>query len=111
MTKKYTIHYWFEWGGQCLWGIGSETQEKFGYAINAEELPLSSKTIEQLKELGEWHDTALNWDDPLSPSPWSEEEHLRFERVARDLLDTIHKELGDEFDVLASDDVSVPPKR
>jgi hypothetical protein len=111
MAEKYTIHYWFEWGGQCLWSVGARTQEKFGYAINIEELPLSLDTIERTKALGRWHDTALNWDDPMAPSPWSEEESLRFGQAARDLLETLRKELGNGFDVLGVDDFSAPPRR
>jgi hypothetical protein len=81
MTAKYVIHYWFEWGGQCLWGGDQRTKEKYGDAIHADKLPLSEQTKRLLNEVGEYHDTALNWHDPMAPSPWSKQDEAKFGRL------------------------------
>ena len=44
--------------------------------IEPEELGLSPEISEKLRSLGAWHDTALDWSDPLAPracqkiTPW-----------------------------------------
>ncbi|HEU4453205.1 MAG TPA: hypothetical protein VFR81_09090 [Longimicrobium sp.] len=50
-----------------------------------------------------WHDTALDWDDPGGPSPWTDEESARFDRAAEDLLVGIRAELGPDFEVVYRD--------
>jgi hypothetical protein len=44
-----------------------------------------------------WHDTALDWDYPPDPSPWTDEERARFSQAAARILLRIQGELGDGF--------------
>ncbi len=99
---KYVLNYWFEWRGPCLWGGNRKADEKFGYAINIDSLPLSPQTKERVKEMIRWHDTALDWDNPGGDSPWTDEENERFEKAETELYEDLKKELGDEFEIRRS---------
>ncbi|MEP0871684.1 hypothetical protein NDA01_17875 [Trichocoleus desertorum AS-A10] len=52
-----------------------------------------------------WHDTALDWSDPLGPSPWSLEECERFNTAVSQLLALIRTELGDEYEIISDRDL------
>jgi len=62
--------------------------------------PLSKLALGRLSELSQWHDTALNWDYPPDPGPWSAEEYAKFEREALTLLTELQAELGPKFEVV-----------
>lgn len=98
-SDQYVLDYWFEWRGPCLWGGNLITQEKYGYAIDVDNLPLSPQTKERVKEMIRWHDTALDWDNPGGDSPWTDEENERFEKAETELYEDLKKELGDEFEI------------
>ncbi len=46
-----------------------------------------------------WHGTALDWADPVAPSPWSPGEDARFEAAALALIRQLHGALGPGFRV------------
>ena len=48
---KYTMHFWFEWLGPCLWGADEETKKKFGYAVGLSILPITEELRNHLIEL------------------------------------------------------------
>ena len=109
---KFVIDYWFEWGGQCLWGGNRKAKEKFGYAINVDKLPLSEPTKSLVTKMGKWHDTALDWSNPgHGESPWSREERLMFSRAELMLLDTLRKELGKEYEIFSSLEIRYKSRR
>ncbi|SRR6266852_6779066 len=96
----YIIRYWLEWKVGCFWSANDATRERFGYPIPLEKLPLSEVTIKRVNELMDWHDQALNWEDPPAPGPWRQEECERFNQAAKDLLITVRQELGEHFEVI-----------
>jgi hypothetical protein len=97
---RYRVRLMFEWGGGCLWCGNDTARERFGVGNIEDSLPLSSQTRQRLKELSAWHDQSLNWDYPPDPGPWTAEESERFEAAAREVLERIRCELGDEFEVV-----------
>ena len=96
-TPRYRLRLMFEWRGGCLWCGNDAARAAFDVGHVEDRLPLSAETLRRLEELSVWHDTALDWDDPAGPSPWTEEESARFDRAAEDVLARIRAELGSDF--------------
>lgn len=89
----------FEWGGGAIWCTDQFSYEEFGVGSIEENLPLSSSTLERLKEMQVWHDTALNWADPMGPSPWTDEHFTEFEEAVAAIKIKIEEELGSKFEI------------
>lgn len=100
MPPRYTVRLMFEWGGGSLWCGNDAARDAFGVGNIEDELPLSAETRRRLEELSVWHDTALNWDYPPDPGPWTPEEEARFDRAAQEILQTLRAELGSDFEVV-----------
>ena len=99
MMPAYEIRLMFEWGGGALWGMNQAAKDKHGYAECEKTLPITRKTLATLNELSELHDTALDWEDPRNPSPWTNIQSDAFERKAMSVLEDIQSELGPDFRV------------
>lgn len=98
--KKYILKFWFEHGGTCLWSKNDYARNKFGYAIDNNELPISEGLIEQLYKLEAEYRGYLNWDYPPSPSPWSSEQKSDFKNRANEIYICLKTELGNNFKVI-----------
>lgn len=99
MQPRYHLKLMFEWRGGCLWAGNDAALKAFDVGEIEDRLPLTDETRQRLEELSVWHDTALDWDDPGGPSPWTAEEYERFVRAAREVLERVRAELGPEFSV------------
>lgn len=99
MPPRYRIRLMFEWGGGCLWCGNDAARDAFDVGDIEDRLPLSAETRQRLEELSAWHDTALDWDDPGGPSPWTPDEDARFDHAAAEVLERIRGELGPDFQV------------
>jgi hypothetical protein len=99
MPPRYAIRLMFEWGGGCLWCGNDAARDAFDVGDIEDRLPLSAETRRRLEELSVWHDTALDWDDPAGPSPWTPDEDARFHAAAAEVLERIRAELGPDFQV------------
>lgn len=99
MPPRYRIRLMFEWGGGCLWCGNDAARDRFDVGDIEDRLPLSAENRERLAELSAWHDTALDWDDPAGPSPWTPDDDVRFDAAASEVLERIRAELGPEFQV------------
>lgn len=76
---KYVLKYMFDWcSGTCLWSVNKEAEEKFGYLIDLDEIPLSRNLRNELEYLIDKHDEALDWNCPSNPLLWSEQEQNDF---------------------------------
>ncbi len=84
--KKYRV--FFEWGCyDCLWGDGGPVDyEKAGVSKELEEI---------LTELGKEFQTALDWDYPQGPSPWTIEHKKDFLKRQQAAFDRLKEELKD----------------
>jgi len=100
MNPRYSLRYFFEWYGPCLWASNDAARDRFGCGVNVDELPLSDGTKNLAAELMLWHHQALNQDYPPDPSPWRQDECNRFNRASKQLLQTIRDELGNEYDIV-----------
>src|SRR5438132_2929084 len=101
---KYTLRFFFEWGGGCLWPGNDAAYRDFAFGpydlLRPCPLPLSAETLERCRQTAEWYDTSLNWDYPPDPGPWRQSECERFNEAVRHLLATIRAELGGQFEVI-----------
>lgn len=90
----YLIRFSFDLGsGVCLWAKNEEARERFGYAIDHWELPLSENTKRWLHHLIAWFDTSLDWDSPPD-NQWSQEELERFRLAAKKGIKLLRQELS-----------------
>ena len=87
-----TIRFFFDWGtDQCLWDNEG--------LMNLDRLGLSESLCVMLKNMGEEFQSALNWEDPTAPSPWSSERRADFVVRAKDAYEQLCKELGDRYEI------------
>jgi hypothetical protein len=95
---RYQLRYFFDSGsGVCLWSSNAAARERFGYAVEADQLGLSTKLCRQHAHMCAWFDTSVDWDDPAGPSPWTLEEAERFDDASTSMLRDLRQELGSEF--------------
>lgn len=87
----------FEWGGGVLWADNAASRDRFDVGPIEDQLPLSLALRQQLESLSIWHDTALDWDDPAGPSPWTAAELARFEAAVQVALQSLALELGSAY--------------
>lgn len=97
--QKYKLKLLFEWGGGCLWCNDTFTRDAYDVGPVEEKLCLSESTLKRLGEMQVWHDTALDWNNPAGPSPWSVEEFENFEKAVAEIKVKIEKELGAKFEL------------
>jgi hypothetical protein len=97
--EVYRVRLMFEWGGGTIWCGNDSARSKFDVGPIEDLLPISDPIRERLSDLTKWHDTALNWDYPPDPSPWSDEERTRFKSEAKILLIELQADLGPCFEV------------
>ncbi|MFJ5159785.1 hypothetical protein ACIP6T_11490 [Pantoea sp. NPDC088449] len=83
---------------QChpLWDI---SPENYG-DISPEELPISSKLKDRLREWAERYDAILNINDPVSSGFKSEEEKKQFIDDGYKLAHHLQEELGDKYNII-----------
>ncbi|AWB32700.1 hypothetical protein DBV39_02075 [Orrella marina] len=93
--NKLRLRYFFDAGsGVCLWSGDDATEAQYGFAIDADDLPLSINTRQWLRYLIAWFDTSLDWDDAGGPARWSAEEQTRFRLAAQDGFSRLQHELA-----------------
>jgi hypothetical protein len=105
--NKYVLKFWFEHGGTCLWSANQSAVNKFGYAIDNETLPISARLVTELNALEDEYHTYLDWNDPPSPSPWTQEQKQGFIDRANATYQKLLSELGEEFELINKVDTCV----
>src|SRR5271163_5028489 len=102
MAPRFRLKFFCEWGGgPCLWADNDNARARFDVGgVDYGQLGLSLDTVELANRLCDWHDQSLNRDYPPDPGPWRQDECDRFNAAARDLLERIRRELGEEFEVI-----------
>ena len=100
--KKYKLRFFIEWGGNCLWPDVSDkdTYVKFNVGpLAPENLGVSPELCSELDALVEEYQTALDWEDPPAPSPWSDEHFSDFyQRLCRVYV-KLCKELENDYEI------------
>jgi hypothetical protein len=98
---KYRLRYYFDAGaGVCLWAANDAARERFGYPIDAKELPLPENTWRRVLHLCYWYDTCIDWAYPPDPSPWDAAERDRFCADAQKSLAILREQLRPEFEIV-----------
>lgn len=101
MPQIYKLKFMFDWGsGVCLWSANKSSKDKFGdYPIESSELPISQELKEKLEQLIEFHDEALDWNDPAGDLLWNDNQIQEFLVMAKKLYLILCDELGEEYEV------------
>lgn len=103
MTKYY-MRFFFDWGsGTCLWANSEETKEIYDYAVDFELLPISDGLKESLENVINWHDEALNWNDPAGDLLWNQEKIDEFVATAKEVYHKLCNELGSDYEIVYED--------
>ena len=90
---KPTVRFFFDWGTDaCFWGDEG--------LQNAKDWGLSDSLSATLKAMGEEFQSALNWEYPLDPSPWSEAQKADFMRRSEAVYEQICAEIGHRYEVV-----------
>jgi hypothetical protein len=95
------IKLFFEWGGGVLWCANDAAHQRFDVGPIEDKLSLPNEIRERLHGMAVWHDTALDWNNPPGPSPWSKAEDLRFAEAVYQLVEEIRRELGPGYEVIS----------
>jgi hypothetical protein len=95
----YKLKLMFEWGGGTIWCDNDQARDKFDVGPVEGKLNLSKQTLDDLEKLTVLHDSALNWEYPPDPSPWSPTQFEAFDIEALDILNIVKNELGSVFDI------------
>ena len=61
---KFKLRFFFEHAGPCVWGANDAAQERFGYAIEVDTLPITEELKNTLANLIDEYATYLNWESP-----------------------------------------------
>lgn len=96
----YLIRFWFDHGGICMWGMNELTKEKYGYAIENDQLPITNELIRILDKLNDDYEDSLNWSNPIESAPWTKEDRAAFRKTANEAYQALQKELGQEYEVI-----------
>ncbi len=96
----YRLRFFFDPGsGVCLWADNEAAREAFGYPVPSGELPVEPETEARVERLIAWFDESIDWDDPGTAWPWTDEEQARFDAEAQAVLALLRQELGPEYEI------------
>jgi hypothetical protein len=97
----YKMKFMFDWGsGICLWSTNKASEDKFGgYPVSTDDLPVSLEMKEELEHLIDWHDEALNWDDPADDLLWNDTQVQEFLAAAKKSYLALCDALGPDYEI------------
>jgi hypothetical protein len=95
------LRFFFDAGsGICMWSADEISKEKFdGYPVECNELPLPENLWRKLRYLTAWYDTSIDWSYLPDPTPWSNEECLRFNEEVSVTLKEVITKIGCEYTI------------
>jgi hypothetical protein len=98
--ENYRLRYFFDPGsGICLWSENDLASDRFGYAVELDDLYLTASVRMRAEELIARFDTSIDWTNPAGPSLWSDVERERFHVEAASLLCSLQKCTGAGFEI------------
>ena len=97
---KFVIRYSHDYGGVCFCPENNKAWDKYGIPIDVDQLPLSEKTKDRMRELCRWFDTNIDWSNFAGDSPWSDEESKKFSAASGLLFEDLQKELGEGYKII-----------
>jgi len=72
----------------------ARSRQSLRVSLRSEKLPITPGTGHEPARLAELYQSALDWDDPMGPSPWTHEQQKSFRREADAVLAVLRRELG-----------------
>lgn len=99
--STYKMKFSYDWGsGICLWSTNQAAHLKFGnYPIYVSKLPISDKLKDELEHLIQWHDEALNWDEPNGDLLWDDNQVDTFLYASENAYNRLCDELGSDYEI------------
>lgn len=95
---KYKLDFWFEWGCETpFWAADDYTMEELGIPVKLDTLELTDFYKEELKELCDLHNSSIDWDNPSTPSPWTDNQKISFNNKALSIFHEVCKNLGSDY--------------
>ena len=102
------IRFFFDAGsGVCFWAGNDFAREKYGYPIDANQLPLSQHLCSDAEALIKLFDTNIDWGNPSGKSPWSSEESEVFKQRVKSFFAKVQNELGSGFELVDESELGV----
>ncbi len=98
--KPLRIRLFFEWGGGALWCGNDAALQRFDVGPIEDRLGLPADLLARIDTLSTHHDTALNWEYPPDPGPWSKDDYAEFCQDVEALRVEIAEALGSDFEVV-----------
>ena len=93
----YELRFWFEHGGTCLWSKNDAAREKYGYAIDFHNLPISCQLMNELETLESEYATILDWTAPQNPLLWDNAKKQDFVDRATIACNKLGAELQNDY--------------
>lgn len=91
----------FDWNsGTCVWSINDKANDRYGYPVRIDDLPISQELKDNLETVIEKHDEALNWSDPAGDLLWNQEQIEQFKQVAVNLYNRLCNELDTDYKIV-----------
>lgn len=98
--SRFRLKLGLEFGaGTFLWTASIEAQREFGYAVEFQDLPISTSLKHRARFIASWWDTFLDWEEAPLFSKWSTQEHAAFAAALVEVLDLLDASLGPEFTI------------
>lgn len=94
-SKYYSIKYMHDYFTESLWSNNEEANNKYGYSIILENLPISTELIKELEKLANDYSELINPDYPPDTVITPE-----FMMKSKDIYQKLTYELGDNFIVV-----------
>lgn len=100
-NSLYSLRFFYDYTGFCLWSHNAKAREKFGYAIDHNQsLDLSEEIINKINQMIEWFVKSINMDDPTARCDWSKNECELFNQETQNLLNLLRNKLGQDFEII-----------
>lgn len=102
----FELRFFFDAGaGVCLWSQNGAARERFGYAVELDELNLPATLEAEIGQLMQDYDATIDWGDAglsMGPTAFGYEHDAPFKARVREMLPRLRTALGPGFEV-ASD--------
>jgi hypothetical protein len=107
MTARYRLRFFLDAGsGVCLWSQNDAAKNRFGYAVETDEIGLPQPLVVDLMKLMADYDATIDWNDPAAmsdtdggPTVFGHEQNAPFREEIAALVPRIREALGPDFDV------------
>lgn len=102
LFRKYKLRFFIEWGGCYLWPDTSDpyTFKKYDVGpIDPRTLGVSTALCDELDMLDDEYQSALDWEYPPNPSPWTAEHFEDFYTRLRSAYERLCQELKKHYKI------------